>query len=46
MILFYKSVQILAEIDDIEIIDRTKRDVIAAFSGIERESAMMGLAVN
>ena len=32
--------------DDIDITGRTKRDVTAAFSAIERESAKMGLVVN
>ena len=41
-----KSVQLLAYTDDIDIIGRTKRDVTAAFSAIERESTKMGLAVN
>ena len=44
--IFYKSVQLLAYADDIDIIGRTMRDVTAAFSAIERESAKMGLAVN
>ena len=44
--IFYKSVQLLAYADDIDIIGRTMRDVTAAFSAIERESAKIGLAVN
>ena len=44
--IFYKSVQLLAYADDIVIIARTMRDVTAAFSTIERESAKSGLAVN
>ena len=44
--IFQKSVQLLAYADDIDIIGRTKRDVTAAFSAIERESTKMGLAVN
>ena len=44
--IFYKSVQLLAYADDIDIIGSTMRDVTAAFSGIEWESAKMGLAVN
>ena len=44
--IFYKSVQLLAYADDIDIIGRTMRDVSAAFSAIELESAKMGLAVN
>ena len=43
---FCKSVQLLAYADDIDIIGRTKQDVTAAFSAIERESSKMGLAVN
>ena len=33
--IFYKSVQLLAYLDDIGIIGRTMRDVTAAFSAIE-----------
>ena len=44
--IFRKSVQLLAYAVDIDIIDRTKRDITAAFSAIERESTKMGLAVN
>ena len=44
--IFYKSVQLLAYADDIDIIMRTMRDVTAAFSAIERKSAKMGLAAN
>ena len=44
--IFFKSVQLLAYADDVDIIGRTKRDVTAAFSAIERESAKMGLVVN
>ena len=44
--IFYKSVQLLAYADDIDIIGSTMRDVTAAFSAIERESPKMGLAVN
>ena len=40
------SFQLLAYDDDIDIIGRTKRDVTAAFSAIERESTKVGLAVN
>ena len=40
------SVQLLAYADDIDIIERTKRNVTAAFSAIERESTKMGLVVN
>ena len=45
-IIFYKSVQLLAYVDDIDIIGRTMRDVTTAFSAIERASAKMGLAAN
>ena len=44
--IFYKSVQLLAYADDIDIIGRTMRDVTAAFSAIERESVKVGLALN
>ena len=44
--IFYKGVQLLAYADDIDIIGRTKRDVTAAFTAIEKESAKVGLAVN
>ena len=40
--IFYKSVQLFAYADDIDIIGRT---ITAAFSPIERESAKMELAV-
>ena len=40
----YKTVQHLAYGDDIDIIGLTMRDVIAAFSAIERESAKMRLS--
>ena len=40
--IFYKSVQLIACVDDI---GRTMRDVIAAFSVIERVSAKIGLVV-
>ena len=43
--IFYKSVQLLAYANDIDIIGRTMRDVIAAFSVIERVSAKIGLVV-
>ena len=43
---FYKSVLLLAYANDIDIIGRTMRDVTAAFSAIERESAKMNPAVN
>ena len=41
-----KSVQLNAYADDIDIIGRTKRDITAAFSAIERESTKLGLEVN
>ena len=44
--IFYKSVQLLAYADDIDIIVRTMREVTTAFSAIERKSAKLGLAVN
>ena len=43
---FKKNVQSLGYADDVDIIGRTKRDVAAAFSVIERESTKMSLAVN
>ena len=44
--IFYKSVQLLAYADDIDIIGRTMQNVTAAFSAIERASVKMWLAVN
>ena len=44
--IFYKTAQLLAYAGDIDIIGRTLRDVTAAFSAIERESAKMGQTVN
>ena len=44
--IFYKSVQLLAYADDIDIFGCTMRDVTAVFSTIERESAKIRLAVN
>ena len=45
--ILYQSVQFLAYAYDIDIIRRTMRDVTnAAFGAIERESAIMGMAVN
>ena len=41
-----KSVQLLAYVDDINIIGNTKRNVTAAFSAIGRESTKMGRVVN
>ena len=38
--IFYKSVQLLAYADDIDIIGRTMRDVTVAFRAVERESAI------
>ena len=43
---FKKSVQLLAYADDIVIVRRAKRDVTAAFNGIEWEPIKMDLAVN
>ena len=40
-----KSVQLLAYFDYIDIIGRTKRDITATFSAIERESSKMCLTV-
>ena len=44
--IFYKILQLLAYADNIAIIGRMMRDVIAAFRAIERASVKMGLAVN
>ena len=44
--IFPKYVKLLAYTDDIDIIGRTKRDVTAAFSFIERKYSKMALAVN
>ena len=44
--IFYKSVQLFAYADDIDIIGRTMQDITAGFSAIERESTKVGLAVN
>ena len=44
--IFQKSVQLLAYVDNIGIVWRTKRDITAAFKAIERESIKIGLAVN
>ena len=44
--IFQKNVHLLEYADDSDIIGRTKRDVTAAFSAIERKSTKMGLAVN
>ena len=41
-----KSLQLLAYVDDINIIGYTKRDVTIAFSAIERESTKMSLTLN
>ena len=42
--IFQKSVQLLVYTDDLNIIERTKRDVTAAFSTIDRESSKMSPA--
>ena len=44
--IFQKSVHLLAYSDDIDKIERTKRDVTATFSAIGRESTKVDLAVN
>ena len=44
--IFQKSFYFLAYADDIEIMERTKRDITAAFSAIEWESTKMGLTIN
>ena len=43
--IFRKTVQLLAYTNEIDIIGRSKRDITAAFSAIERESTEMGPAV-
>ena len=43
--IFQKSVRLLAYADDIDSIGRTKRDVTAAFSTIERESKSLSANV-
>lgn len=43
---FYKSVQLLVNADDRDIIKRCKRDITTAFTAIEKESAKVGLEVN
>ncbi|XP_043063529.1 uncharacterized protein LOC122319800 [Drosophila ficusphila] len=45
-ILTNRCVQLLGYANDIDITDRTKRDVTAAFGTIKKESAKVGLAVN
>ena len=44
--IFQKTVQLPAYADDIDIIERTRQDVIAAFRAFEREPTKIGLAVN
>ena len=44
--ILYKSVQLLADAEDIDIIGRTIRTVTTAFSAIERKSAKTGLTEN
>ena len=48
MALFLKKVsfELFVYADDIDIIERTEREVTVAFSAIERESAKIGLVVN
>ena len=40
--IFFKSVQLLAYADDIDIVGLSKRDVTAAFPAIQKESAKVG----
>ena len=44
--ILYKSVQLLAYADDIDIIGKNKGYVCSAFSGLDREAKRMGLVVN
>ena len=44
--IFNKNVQLHAVADDIDIIERFKRDVTATFSVIQKESEKVGLMVN
>ncbi|XP_049318579.1 LINE-1 retrotransposable element ORF2 protein isoform X1 [Bactrocera dorsalis] len=44
--IFYKSVQLLAYADDIDIIGLNTRAVSSAFSRLNKEATQMGLAVN
>ena len=44
--IFNMSFQLLAFADDIDIIERCKRDVTAAFSAIQKEYEKVGLMVN
>ena len=43
---FYKSVQIIAYADDIDIIGRTQSAMIEAFSSLEKAAKDMNLLVN
>ena len=44
--IYFKSAQLLAYVDDIDVIGRSQRDVKEAFKSLETEAAKMGLAVN
>jgi len=44
--IFYKSVQILAYADDIDIIERTQSAMIEAFASIEKAATSMNLFIN
>lgn len=44
--IFYKSVQLLAYADDIDIIGLNNRAVSSAFSKLDKEAKRMGLVVN
>ena len=44
--IFYKSVQILAYADDIDIIGRTQSQMIEAFNSLEKAAKDMNLLVN
>ena len=44
--IFYKSVQLLGYADDIDIVGRSQRAVVEAFTAIEEEAKRVGLEVN
>ena len=45
-IIMNKSIQLLAYTDDIDLIARTKRDLISAFTALEEASSKIGLRIN
>ena len=44
--IFYKSVQLLAFADDIDIVARSERDIIRTFRAIRTSAELMGLKIN